>query len=58
MQQKHLIFYISLLESASKEVLILTQVLNNYLMKQEERYKVKQILQHKNIDSKCHYLIK
>ena len=36
MQQKHLVFYVSLLEPAPAEVLILTQVLNNYLMKQEE----------------------
>ena len=36
MQQRHLIFHIFLLESASAEVLILTQVPDNYLMKQEE----------------------
>ena len=35
MQQKHLVFYVSLLESASKKVPILTQVSDNYLMKQE-----------------------
>ena len=40
MQQKHLIFHVSLLESASKEVSVLMQVLDNYLMKQEERYEV------------------
>ena len=58
MQWKYSVFHISLLESASKEVLTLTQVLNNYLMKQEGRYKVEQILQHKDINNKCHYLIK
>ena len=36
MQQKHSVFHVSLLESASKEVSILTQVSDNYLMKQEE----------------------
>ena len=36
MQQKHSVFYISLLEPASADGLILAQVLNNYLMKQEE----------------------
>ena len=58
MQWKHSVFHVSLLEPASKEVLILTQVSDNYLMKQEERYEVKWILQHKDIDSKCHYLVK
>ena len=40
MQWKHSVFHVSLLESALKEVLILMQVLNNYLIKQEERYEV------------------
>ena len=40
MWQKHSVFYVSLLKSASKKVSILTQVLNNYLMKQEDWYKV------------------
>ena len=58
MQQKHSVFHVLLLESALKEVLILTQISDNYLMKQEERYEVEWILQHKDIDSKCHYLVK
>ena len=33
MQQKHLVFYIFLLKSASAEVLILMQILNTYLIK-------------------------
>ena len=36
MQQKHFIFHISLLKSASDKVLVLEQILNNYLMKQED----------------------
>ena len=36
MWQKHLVFHIFLLKSAPTEVLILTQVSGNYLMKQEE----------------------
>ena len=36
MQQKHLVIYISLLKLALKETSILTQVFNNYLIKQEE----------------------
>ena len=40
MQQKHSVFYIFLLKSAPVEVLILTQVSDNYLMKQEEQYKI------------------
>ena len=55
---KHSVFHVSLLESASREVLILTQVLNNYLMKQEGWYKVEQILWHKDISNKWHYLVK
>ena len=58
MQQKHLVFYISLLELAPAEVLILMKVLNNYLIKQERQYKVKQILEYQDIYSKQHYLFK
>ena len=36
MQQKHLVFYISLLKSASDIILVLEQVLNNYFIKQED----------------------
>ena len=35
MQQRHSVFHIFLLEPASAEVLILTQVSDNYLMKQK-----------------------
>ena len=35
MQQKHLIFHILLLKLASDKVSVLRQVLNNYLIKQE-----------------------
>ena len=58
MWQKHSVFHVSLLESASKKVLILTQVSDNYLIKQEDWYEVEQILQHKNISNKWHYLVK
>ena len=58
MQQKHFIFHVSLLEPASEKVLILEQVLNNYLMEQEEWYKVERILKHKNINKQRHYLVK
>ena len=36
MQQKHSMFHVSLLKSASDNVLVLKQVLNNYLIKQED----------------------
>ena len=49
MQQKHSMFYISLLKLILDNVLVLKQVSNNYLMKQEDWYKVKKILKHKNI---------
>ena len=39
-------FYIFLLKLALKEVLVLTQVPNKCLVKQEEWYKVEQILEH------------
>ena len=58
MQQKHSVFHIALLESASKKVSVLTQVLNNYLMKQEDWYEVEWILEYKDISSKWHYLVK
>ena len=58
MQQKHSVFYIFLLKSALVEVLILTWVLNNYLIKQEEWYEIEQILRHKDINCKQHYLVK
>ena len=52
MWQKHSVFYIFLLESAPAEVSVLTQILDNCLMKQEEQYEIKQILQHKDINCK------
>ena len=58
MQQKHSVFHIFLLKSAPAEVLILTQVSDNYLMKQEEQYKIEWILKHKDINCKWHYLVK
>ena len=36
MQQKHSVFHVSLLEPASDKVLILEQVSNNYLIRQED----------------------
>ena len=35
MQQKHLVFHVSLLESALDDMSVLKQVSDNYLMKQE-----------------------
>ena len=58
MQWKHSVFYISLLKSASTEVSVLTQISDNYLMKQEEWYKVEWILKHKDINYKQFYLVK
>ena len=48
-RRKHSVFYILLLELILAEVLILQQVLNNYLMKNKEYYKVQKLLQYKNI---------
>ena len=58
MQWKHLIFHVSLLESVSDEVLILEQVSDNYLIKQENWYKVKKILKYKNINKQKYNLVK
>ena len=58
MSRKHSVFHIFLLKSASAEVLKLTKVLDNYLIKQEEWYKVQRILKHKKINSQQHYLVK
>ena len=58
MSRKHSVFHIFLLEPASAEVLKLTKVSDNYLMKQEEWYKVQRILRHKKINSQQHYLVK
>ena len=44
MQQKYLIFHVSLLESTLNSMSILRQVSDNYLIKQEDEYKVKKIL--------------
>ena len=48
----------SLLKSASDNMLVLRQVSDNYLIKQEDWYEVKKILKHKNIDKKRYYLVK
>ena len=58
MQWRHSVFHIFLLESAPAEVPVLAQISDNYLMKQEEWYKVEWILKHKDINHKWHYLIK
>ena len=50
MWQKYFIFYILLLKSASDNVSVLKKVLNNYLIKQEDWYKIKRILKYKNIN--------
>ena len=51
-------FYISLLKSVSDNMLIFKQVSDNYLIKQEDWYKVEKILRHKNISKKRYYLVK
>ena len=51
MSRKHLVFHIFLLELMSAEVLELTKISDNYLMKQEEQYKVQRILKHKKINN-------
>ena len=58
MWQKHSVFHVSLLEPAPKKIPVMTQVSDNYLIKQEGWYEVKQILQHKDISNKWHYLVK
>ena len=58
MQQKHSVFHVSLLEPASNTVSVLEQVSDNYLIKQEDQYKVKSILKHKNVNRQKHYLVK
>jgi hypothetical protein len=52
----HPVFYISLLEPALKHVLITKNMeINNNT---EQEYKVKQILNHKQVSRKPYYLIK
>ena len=58
MQWKHSVFHISLLKSAPDTILILEQVPDNYLMEQEDWYKVESILKHKDINKQKHYLVK
>ena len=41
MWQKHLVFHVYLLELALKQVFVLTKISDNYLIKQEEWYKIK-----------------
>ena len=57
-KKKHLVFYISLLELASEEVSELTQVPENYLIKQEGQYEVESILQDKDIEGQQYYCVK
>ena len=58
MQWRHSVFYIFLLKLAPVKVPVLTQISDNYLMKQEEWYKIEWILKHKDINHKWHYLVK
>ena len=58
MQWKHSVFHILLLEPASDTVPVLEWVLDDYLMKQKDWYKVKSILKHKNINRQKYYLVK
>ena len=51
-------FHISLLEFISDNMSVLEQVSNNYLIKQEDWYKVKRILKYKNISKQRYYLVK
>ena len=55
---KHPVFHVSLLEPASDNVPVLKQVPDNYLMEQEDQYKVEKILKYKDISKKRHYLVK
>ena len=47
-----------LLKSILDNMLVLRQVSDNYLIKQEDWYKVEKILKHKNISKKRYYLVK
>ena len=58
MQWRHPVFHIFLLKSAPAKVPILTQISDNYLIKQEKQYEIEQILKHKDINCKWHYLVK
>ena len=51
-------FYVLLLKSISDNMSILKQVSDNYLIKQEDWYKVKRILKYKDISKQKHYLVK
>ena len=51
-------FYILLLKLVSDNVSVLKQVSDNYLIKQEDWYKVEKILKHKNINKQRYYLVK
>ena len=48
-KKKYLVFHILLLKSASLEISVLYQVLNNYLINQKECYKVQKLFQYKEI---------
>ena len=58
MWQKHLVFHVFLLELALKQVPVLIKISDNYLIKQKEWYEIKWVLQHKDINHQCHYLVK
>ena len=58
MSRKHSVFHIFLLKPVSAGVLELMKVPDNYLIEQEEWYKVQRILRHKEINSQQHYLVK
>ena len=47
-----------LLKPVSDNMSVLRQVSNNYLIKQEDWYKVKKILKYKDINKKRYYLVK
>ena len=58
MQWKHSMFHVLLLKLILDNMSVLKQVSNNYLIKQEDWYKVEKILRHKNISKKRYYLVK
>ena len=51
-------FYVLLLKLTLDNMSVLKQVSDNYLIKQEDWYKVEKILRHKNISKKRYYLVK
>ena len=51
-------FHVLLLKLVLDSILVLEQVLNNYLIKQKDWYKIEKILKYKNINKQKHYLVK